>query len=671
VLAIQRFIQKAIRANLSAVEVIDRIRTQIKGFDLNPLAVISARANYLLSISEYLSEYGADIEIPIYLCDCINIPIRKEIDGVSCLIYKLDTELGERQIVLPESLVKAGSIGEVLFVAENDIKDHTPTDHFIGALRANAQLALNFDSPEEKLLKDFYETIQELEAKEWDEIWCRIIKNHFASQTISHVDYVVGNPPWVRWSRLPTKYRSRCKDFCNYYGLVSGRGYAGGIESDISTVVTYSSIDNWLKPGGVIGFLITATVYKSDSARGFRMFELPAPKKTPIFPLSIDDLIALKPFPDAQNETSLIVARKGKSLPKSSKVYPPGGIPYTVWKRRDNSERLETWHSLDKVTKITDRTVLRAVPIAERGSPLFTGTVSDVKAINPFKGSSQYLAKAHKGTTTDLARVYWVKVLSYDKPHKLAKICNLNEEEFGGARLEDVEMTNGKWVEASLVLPLIRGRDIGRFCHSTDGWHIVVPNTHYEDIETEQEFRKKNPKTYAYFKRNEKLLQVRSSYKRYQSHLPFYVIYDVGSYTFGRFKVVWMEQQNPSEFRACVISKEKNSPLPNKIIVPDHKLYMLSLDDEDEAHYVCGVLNSSHLRRILGGFLVGRQIGTSIFKYVGVKPYDRKSEDCRAIAKISKDAHAARVNSCITDNLDSAEQKKLDGLVKRIFSSKS
>lgn len=668
VLVIQRFLQQATDRKISSVEIIDRIRTQIKGFDLNPLAVISARANYLLSISEFLSEYGDDIEIPIYLCDCINIPTRKDVDEVACLIYKLDTELGERVIALPESLIRVGLIGRVLLQAETDIVDNASIDNFLDALRADAALAPYIGAPEESILKKFYRVIGELEEKDWDQIWCRIIKNHFASQTISDVDYVVGNPPWVRWSRLPTSYRRRCKSFCNYYGLVSGRGYTGGIESDISTVVTYSAIDNWLKSNGTIGFLITATVYKSDSASGFRMFELPAPQKTPIFPQTIDDLVALRPFPDAQNETSLIVAKKGKDGDSPNKIYSPKGIPYTVWSLRDKRTRLETWFPLSRVIEITNREELNAIPIAERGSPLFTGSINDVRTIEHFKGSSAYLTKSHKGTTTDLARVYWVKVVSYDHRHDLAKICTLNVEELGGARTEGIAGTSGKWVESELLHPLIRGRDIGRFCYSLKGLHIIVPNEHYEAVAKEQVFKRKYPKAYSYFKQNETLLKKRSSYKRYQSHLPFYVIYDVGPYTFSRFKVIWMEQQNPKKFRACVISQDSKSPLPNKIIVPDHKLYMLSLKNEDEAHFVCGVLNSTHLSRILGGFLIGKQIGTSIFRYVGIKTYDPQNPKHKAIAGISKNAHLKRNCSSITDELDKLEQSKLDELVRKIFS---
>jgi hypothetical protein len=273
------------------------------------------------------------------------------------------------------------------------------------------------------------------------------------------------------------------------------------------------------------------------------------------------------------------------------------------------------------------------------------------------------LDRSHKGTTTDCSPVYWVKVVGHDATHSKAKIRTLDEEQLAGANWEGVRRTPGKWIEAELLYPLIRGRDIGRFCHVTDNWHIVVPNSHYEQILPDDEFRNAYAAAWEYFDRNRRKLKKRSTYRRYQSHLPFYVIYDVGPYTFSKFKVVWMEQQNPREFRATVISRARSAEGMNKIIVPDHKLYMLSLDDENEAHYVCAVLNSRHMRRILGGFLVGKQIGTTIFRYTGIKSYDATDRRHRELATISRRAHRSRANTRNSDDLVAEEQSRLDELV--------
>ena len=137
---------------------------------------------------------------------------------------------------------------------------------------------------------------------------------------------------------------------------------------------------------------------------------------------------------------------------------------------------------------------------------------------------------------------------------------------------------HGAWIEADLLYPLVRGRDVGRFSVATEGWHQLIPNSHYETVDDEETFADKYPLTYSYLKNYEGLLKNRSTYKRYQSHLPFYVIYCVGPYSFSPYKVVWLEQQDPTAFRASVVSEQRGSLVPNSVIVPDHKLYFADFD---------------------------------------------------------------------------------------------
>ncbi len=665
VAAIRRRLTVAITNNEATYDVLDDIFRHILGFDLNPLAVISSRANVLLALTGLLGEYGRDIEIPIYLADSINVPRSSDINGVDCFEFCLDTELGEREIVLPKSLVHNRIMAPLMHIIERDVREGRTFDDFVETIQSDQKLARFINRGEEMVLRKFYMVIQNLEAQKWDEIWCRIVKNHFATQSLPGVDFIVGNPPWVRWSRLPRRYRKRCKAFCVNYGLVSGRGYAGGIESDIATVVTYSAIDNWLLPGGILGFLITATVLKSDSARGFRRFELP--DAVPIYPVSIDDLVPLLPFPDAANETALLVLKKGHRGEDPEDVYPPDGVEYKAWRRTKGRGRIDPRLSLTKVRAVTEEVPLVATPISDRGSPLYTGDRNDVCRIRAFRGKSNYEVSAHKGTTTDAARVYWVKILAHDKITRRVRIRSLTEEELPRARTKDILTTQGYWIEEDLVYPLMRGRDLGRYCFATDEWHVLVPNLHYEAMEGEAEFRRLYPLAYRYFARNRVVLAQRSTYRRYLRKKPFYAIYDIGEYTFSPFKVVWMEQQKPAAFRASVIGSLQRSTSTQRLIVPDHKLYMLSLGDEREAHYVCGVLNSHHLRLILGGFLVGKQIGTSIFRYVGIPEYDAEDHRHVEISELSANAHRRRGHSRDSNDLPESEQNRLDELTESIF----
>lgn len=51
-------------------ELVEKLLTNIAGFDLNPLAVIAARTNFLLALGTII-RHAKRIEIPVYLCDSI------------------------------------------------------------------------------------------------------------------------------------------------------------------------------------------------------------------------------------------------------------------------------------------------------------------------------------------------------------------------------------------------------------------------------------------------------------------------------------------------------------------------------------------------------------------------------------------------------------------------
>ena len=129
-----------------------------------------------------------------------------------------------------------------------------------------------------------------------------------------------------------------------------------------------------------------------------------------------------------------------------------------------------------------------------------------------------------------------------------------------------------------------------------------------------------------------------------------------------------MEQQNPSNFRATVISSDTSSNMPNSLLVPDHKLYFASLSSETEAHYLCGFLNAQPVRVWLGGFLLGKQIGTTIFEYMKVPQFDPTNPMHRKISEISHQAHRDRAGSRSNAPLEDDIEAMLSDYVKQIIS---
>ena len=101
----------------------------MKGIDLNPLAVISARANYILSIYDLVFDLGHDIELPVYLADSINVPeLKKDLAGNRYLEYALDTEVKSFHLEIPWELVEARSSARCSWPAKTPwtvLKDST------------------------------------------------------------------------------------------------------------------------------------------------------------------------------------------------------------------------------------------------------------------------------------------------------------------------------------------------------------------------------------------------------------------------------------------------------------------------------------------------------------------------------------------------------------------
>lgn len=108
---------------MNRLQTLRTIVRNIRGLDLNPLAVISARANYILALADLILSLGDDIELPVYLADSINVPMPEVgFSDLEILRYPLETELGTFDLRIPTSLVKHGVLGQVLFICEECIE---------------------------------------------------------------------------------------------------------------------------------------------------------------------------------------------------------------------------------------------------------------------------------------------------------------------------------------------------------------------------------------------------------------------------------------------------------------------------------------------------------------------------------------------------------------------
>ncbi len=509
-------------------ELLRKILRNIIGFDLNPLAVMAARTNYLMAIRE-LRRHVGDIELPVYLCDSIMTP--SEYGGLSAgklgSAQQLKTSAGDFNIPT-EVTGNRDYIGRYADTLEFCIRNGYSPEEFLERCESEV-----IPVTEVEIHKQLYRDLQQLDADNKNGIWARIIKNAFAPLFIGKVNYVAGNPPWVNWQHLPDGYRDATKSLWQRYRLftLSGsEGRLGGGKKDLSMLFTYSTLDNYLEGDGKLGFVITQSVFKTQGAGdGFRRlrYTQETPKGTwYLNPFIVHDLSAIQVFEGATNRSAIFLCEK-TNHPFS---YP---VHYAAW---TGPSRIAQDESLESVFNMTSQRKMGAIPVipTKESSPWLTVPEQALPGIKKVIGVSKY--KAYAGCCTWLNGVYWIEILK-TLPNNELVIRNLHDA--GDLKVEQVEAV----IEPDLVYPLLRGRDIQRWRAQSSRYIILAQDPQARKGIPETEMKRRCPKTFAYLKQFEGdpkkplrgTLRGRSGYRKYfKSSDPFYSLYNVGLYSLAR-----------------------------------------------------------------------------------------------------------------------------------------
>jgi len=470
VLAIKRARQYASDHFIDETETLEGILKNIVGFDLNPLAVLAARTNYLIALGKLIKYKRKEIEIPVYFTDSILVERKQTLYGGYA--YSLKTEAGEFQI--PIGVVKKGLLPKVLAVVEDCVKSGFSEDEFEERVKKEVlRMGAKLNKNEIYVLGGLFRKLAELEEEGKNRIWTRILKNSFAPLLLDKFDFVVGNPPWVNWESLPENYRNGTKEMWEDYKLFTLSGMEarlGGGKKDISILFAYRCMDRYLKEGGNFAFLITQTVFKTKGAgEGFRRFKI---KEEPIKVVKVHDLVEIKPFEGANNRTAAIfIKKKGKT------TYP---VKYELWKRK-KKERIDQKDSLEEALRKSSRIKLLAFPSDEKNklSPWLTLPEKAFNAVNKIKGKGFY--RAYAGIYSGGANaVYWLNILGVatkrkekiDIPAHLRNILGINGEEIEIKEIVVENITEGMKkevkkvrtaIEDFFVFPLIKTQHLSKW----------------------------------------------------------------------------------------------------------------------------------------------------------------------------------------------------------------
>lgn len=188
------------------------------------------------------------------------------------------------------------------------------------------------------------------------------------------------------------------------------------------------------------------------------------------------------------------------------------------------------------------------------------------------------------------------------------------------------------------------------------------------------------PLTLAYLTHFKDILVKRASYQKYfhkeikkdnkvikrEPIAPFYSMYNISEESFAKYRVVW--KRMASKMVAVVLSRLR-TPFGLKAAISTDTTSFFAVDDEPEAHYLCGILNSKVVDEYIRSFSsAGRGFGTpSVMNNLAIPKFNGNNRIHIKIAEISQKAHDLVVKGKEIEKL----QNELNEAGKELWNIKS
>lgn len=587
----------------------------LHGIDLNPLAVLASKGSLAVFLSPHLDP-SRPVRLPVYLADAIN---PAAVDMFSNYSHVLHTELGPKAFSAPERMIGHPEFFRIFAKIRTLIDADYSEKRICGAIRPMLE-SIGLNDSDIAVVDSTVGNLAKLHEQGWNGIWCSILADRFAAGAIPPSSHVCGNPPWVKWSNLPREYALSIQQHCKNLGVFSTDKWVGGIEADISTVITYQAAKHYLAPNGRLGFFLPGSVFTTESSAGFRKFSVDNGRLA-CKVLMVQDFQDIRPFDGVSNHPTFMLLQRDAPT-----VFP---VPYTVWKSAGDTAKLRTFASAERFRRTAQPVEWVGVPVpgGDGTRPWLVGSEHDQTVFaKVFAVDAKPEYQARKGVTTDRNGIFWVYTTETDS---LDVVTVRNAANIGKTKgIPEITAT----IESEHVFPLLRGRGVAAFFALPEQeLRIIMPQ---RGMHGDADLADKYPKTYKFLNRFKTHLEQRSSLRRFQKGQAFYSLWSTGPYTFSPFKVLWREMGNT--FAAAYIGSVAIGPAGEKIVIPDHKLYFIPVETEAEAAYLTGFLNAPTIASAVSAYGAQLSLGASVAEYLRIPAYCDTDSRMVAISDLAR-----------------------------------
>lgn len=281
--AIRQLLEAARAKKVSNKAAIKTATEKIAGIDVHPVAIIFARTTYLLALLPALQyERPSTLTVPVYLGDALQWNAREFMNmrdleivvpaqGEAVLRAEdTDGDVDKRVILrFPSQLASEPGrfdavLDELLKLAESDAS----VERLEGILKAHGVAA----GPDAEMMRASYSTLRVLQNQRRNHIWGYVARNLsrpiWLASEAQKADVVVGNPPWLAYSRMSPSTQLRFRDEMKSVGLWGGMQTVSAF--DLSAYFFIRCMWLYMRQGGQIAFVLPYAAMFKKPYKNFR-----------------------------------------------------------------------------------------------------------------------------------------------------------------------------------------------------------------------------------------------------------------------------------------------------------------------------------------------------------------------------------------------------------------
>ena len=585
-LVIRKIGVEGLKKSVPPRELLKMIVKNVIGFDIDALAVLTARTNYIMalaSIGLLQHKGGESIEIPVYLANSIITPKElkgaREVDGH--YISVVEIKAGGVIFHIPMRLLS--KMTDILSVFKEYIEVKAP----FGNKDLQEKISkYNITKQELVLLEEIYENLLEFKEKNIDTVWIPILKSYLTSIYYKDFDYVLGNPPWLAYRYIASpEYQEKIKELIrDTYGLVREEHLITHME--MATLFAVRCLDVFLKSEGYLGFVMPKSIFYADQHHNFRMYKVSNAK------YKIEKLIDCEVVPLFHVPTCAIILKKTTEYQKKPKeldcMFVEGRLPEDRHKTISLNEALN-----QKFIKI------------KRGK-LYLNLIGNRSYYGKFKltltiKKSGYYKHFYQGASIVPQTCWFIDIKSCTND-----ICIVSTSKRAKERAKIKELFEEEPIEKEFIYYILTGAEVLPFCHLESN-KAVLPieplNKNFAIIRKENALESGKVNLVKWLNKAEKIWKKVRGEKRVD-------LYEWINWRnkltrqnpFAKFKVVYLT--SATHIAACVVDNthyREETDLKQPVII-ESTLYYYETNNEDEAYYLVAILNSTIIDELIKPF---------------------------------------------------------------------